>query len=46
MRRAGAAGLTVERFGDSEPWVPRTTNEKNYSEEEAMRPVGSRESSK
>ena len=28
FKRPGRAGLTVDRFGDAEPWVPRTTDQK------------------
>jgi len=28
MKHAGSAGLTVDRLGDSDPWVPNATSEK------------------
>lgn len=33
MKHAGSAGLTVDRFGDSKPWEPRTAKEKVHSDD-------------
>jgi hypothetical protein len=33
MKNPGNAGLTVERFGDAEPWIPQENGRVDVTEE-------------
>jgi hypothetical protein len=36
MKNPGSAGLTVDRFGDSEPWVPQSLKQKSVDSNVAL----------
>jgi hypothetical protein len=38
MKNPGSAGLTVERFGDADPWISNETRRINVAEKKSLGP--------